>query len=258
MSENSVMNPEEQYIRETLEEIGIPVDNMMIRRFIFLYHILTERNKVINLTRITDFRDVVIKHFADSLTINKVLNIREGYSFIDIGCGAGFPGLPIGIAYNGLKINMIDSVGKKINFVNEAISGITRELPYKEGERKRDSLRNSAAMHVRAEELAFEKDHRENYDICVSRAVANMSVLAEYALPFVRVGGKFVAYKGADCSSEVKEAGNAIKILGGEISEMKTLDLFGNERTLVVITKKGRTDKRFPRHAGIPAKNPLV
>lgn len=199
---------------------------------------LIETNKKFNLTSIDNPEGINIKHFEDSLTIRSYIN--KGMKVLDIGSGAGFPGIPLRIEEK-FDLTLIDSVNKKVGFMNEVI----KEL----------ELENARAIHVRAEDYA--KDHREEFDMVISRAVANLSTLAEYALPFLKVGGIFIAMKGPKAEEEYKNAQNALEILGGELINIDKIDLYGNTRKNILIKKVRSTKKKYPRGKNQPKKNPL-
>ena len=199
---------------------------------------LIETNKKFNLTSIDDPDQIRIKHFEDSLTIKSYIN--DGMKVLDIGSGAGFPGIPLRIEKN-FDLTLIDSVNKKVNFMNQVIDEL--------------NLKNTRAVHVRAEDYA--KDHREEFDMVVSRAVANLSTLSEYALPFLKVGGIFIAMKGPKAEEEYEDAQNALKILGGELINIDSLDLYGNTRKNILIKKVRSTKKKYPRDKNLPKKKPL-
>ena len=229
-----------------LHEAEIHNLNMSVRQaeqLIAYYEELIETNKVMNLTRITDFRDAVEKHFIDSLMITRDVDLNKIHRVLDIGSGAGFPGLPLKILYPHLDVLMIDSVGKKMNFV----SGVIQKL----------GLAGVEARHARAEELARDKKYRESFDLCVSRAVANLSTLSEYCLPFVKKGCVFAAYKSDQCEEEVRQAASAIRKLGGDQAVIDTFSLYGMGRSIITIKKKQPTPAAYPRKAGIPSKEPL-
>ena len=196
-----------------------------------------------NLTNITEPLEVIEKHFIDSLTVLK--NVNENDSIIDVGTGAGFPGIPIKIAYPKSKVTLLDSLNKRIKFLNEVISKL--------------NLEDINTIHGRAEELAHNKEHREKYDIAIARAVAPLNVLSEYLLPFVKIGGHAICMKGSKGKDESKEGENAIRILGGEIKSIKEFKLPNTdiERTIVEIEKNKSTEKRYPRKPGTPSKEPL-
>lgn len=199
---------------------------------------LIETNKKFNLTTIDEPDQIKIKHFEDSLTIESYIN--EGMKVLDIGSGAGFPGIPLRIEKD-FDLTLIDSVNKKVNFMNQVIEEL--------------DLKNTRAIHVRAEDFA--KEHREEFDMVISRAVANLSTLSEYALPFLKVGGIFIAMKGPKAEEEYEDAKNALKILGGELINIDSMDLHGNTRKNILIKKVRSTKKKYPRGKNLPKKNPL-
>lgn len=199
---------------------------------------LLEVNAHTNLTAITNPREIEIKHFKDSLTV--LSYIKEKDKVLDIGAGAGFPGLPLRIEKD-FDLTLIDSVNKKVVFMNEVIEKL--------------GLKNTRAIHTRAEDYAREK--RESFDVIVSRAVANMATLSEYALPFLKVGGLFIALKGPKAEEELEASKNALNILGGRVKEIKAFDLDGNERVNIVIEKVKKTKDKYPRGKNLPKKEPL-
>ena len=199
---------------------------------------LLEVNSHTNLTAITDPSEIEIKHFKDSLTVLDY--IKEGDKVLDIGAGAGFPGIPLRIEKE-IDLTLIDSVNKKVKFMNEVIEKL--------------NLESARAIHVRAEDFA--KDQREKYDVVVSRAVANMRTLSEYCLPFLKVGGLFVALKGPKAMEELADAKNAIEILGGEVIKTESIDLSGNDRVNIVVQKIKKTKNKYPRGKNLPKKDPL-
>lgn len=199
---------------------------------------LLEVNSHTNLTTITDPSDIRVKHFDDSLSIIDYIN--EGSKVLDIGSGAGFPGIPLRIEKN-FDLTLIDSVNKKVKFMNEVIEKL--------------ELKNTRAIHTRAEDFA--KNERETYDLVISRAVANMSTLSELCIPFLKVGGLFIAMKGPKADEELEEAENALKVLGGEIIKLDRFDLDGNERVSIIVRKNHPTKIKYPRGKNLPKKNPL-
>lgn len=199
---------------------------------------LLEVNSHTNLTTITDPAEIEVKHFKDSITVLDYIN--EGDRVLDLGAGAGFPGIPLRIEKD-FDLTLIDSVNKKVNFMNEVIEKLC--------------LTHTRAIHTRAEDFA--KENRESFDVVVSRAVANMSTLSELCLPFVKVGGLFIALKGPKADEEVKLAANALNILGGEVIESKKFDLDGNERCNVVVKKVRSCKKTYPRGQNLPKRKPL-
>ena len=227
-----------------MEKTGVPVTPDMVRRLMDFYQYLIEKNQVMNLTAITDFTDVVNKHFADSVLPAQYLPVDAVSTVLDLGCGAGFPGLPLKICFPQLSVTLLDAVGKKVRFVQE-----TADLL---------GLDHVKALHDRAEDLARKEDYREKFDLCTSRAVANLAVLSEYCLPFVKKGGYFAAYKAGNSEQEIAEAQNAVRKLGGRIEKVIPYSWEGMERTLVVIKKEKETPSAYPRKAGIPSRKPLT
>ena len=227
-----------------LEELKIDYDNKKLNQTETFYEMLIEKNKVMNLTRITDREDVYVKHVLDSLLIVKLIDISD-QSIIDIGTGAGFPGIPIKIFFPDTKITLLDSLNKRILFLNEVI--------------EKTGLKDISTIHGRAEEVSRDKDHREKYDLALSRAVANMSVLSELCIPFVKTGGQFIAYKSSDSKQETDDACNAVKILSGGDINVSRYKLPESEiyRNIVLINKKTSTPKKYPRNPGVISKNPL-
>lgn len=227
-----------------LNQLNIKLSNDQIHQFLKYYELLIEKNKVMNLTAIIDFDEVIDKHFIDSLSLIKVCNL-DNISLIDVGTGAGFPGIPLKIAFPKMQITLLDSLNKRVSFLNDVIHGL--------------QLDKINVFHGRAEDYGRNVNYREQYDVCVSRAVANMSVLAEYCLPFVKVSGQFVSYKSGNIDEELIKSEYAIKTLGGEIirKESFLLPETDIERTLIVINKVNYTKKTYPRKAGKPEKEPL-
>lgn len=219
------------------------IDNNKIQKFYDYMNLLVEWNKKINLTAITEEKDIILKHFVDSLTVLKY--IKENKSIVDVGTGAGFPGIPLAIMNDSLKITLVDSLNKRINFLNEVCSKI--------------KLKNTKAIHSRAEEFGQDNNYRESYDIAISRAVSNLTVLAEYLLPLVKVGGKIICMKGPDIEEELKQAKSAIDILGGKFERCDNFCLPKSDisRNIIIINKIKETPKKYPRKAGTPVKTPL-
>ena len=230
-----------------LEELNITLTDEQIEQFLQYYEMLVEKNKVMNLTGITEYEEVIQKHFLDSLSLIRVIPdiASQKLTVIDLGTGAGFPGIPLKIAFPNLKITLLDSLNKRINFLNEVIDAL--------------GLKKVSAVHGRAEEMASNATHRQQYDLCVSRAVSNLAVLTEYCLPFVKKGGLFVSYKSADSDAEIQEGKKAISILGGKLTSVDKFQLPDSDlrRALVCIKKVKDTPKKYPRKAGTPAKLPL-
>ena len=226
-----------------LNAIGIALSNLQIQHFITYYEMLVEKNKVMNLTAITDFDEVIEKHFEDSLSLIQAVDLRKSQTVIDLGTGAGFPGIPLKIAFPELQITLADSLNKRILFLNDVIQKL--------------ELERIETVHGRAEDLAKNAKYREQFDLCVSRAVANLSTLSEYCLPFVKIGGKFVSYKAGECDEEVIASQSSVFLLGGKISDVKKFELGESKRAFVIIDKVSGTPKKYPRKAGTPSKDPL-
>lgn len=233
------------FFKEDLCQLGITLTDRQVEQFLQYYEMLAEWNQMMNLTAITEYRDVMKKHFVDSLSLVKACDLQNGLSLMDVGTGAGFPGLALKIAFPGLKVTLLDSLNKRILFLNAVIDKL--------------ELSDVEAVHGRAEDQAKPGRLREVYDICVSRAVANLSVLSEYCLPFVRVGGVFVSYKSEKIFQELTDAKDAIKILGGKVKDQIEFMLPDSDfyRSLVVIEKHHSTPVKYPRKAGLPAREPL-
>lgn len=226
-----------------LKAIGIELSDEQLEQFLTYYEMLIEKNKVMNLTAITDFDEVLEKHFEDSLSLIQAVDLEKSQAVIDLGTGAGFPGIPLKIAFPDLQITLADSLNKRILFLDDVI----REL----------GLVGIDTVHGRAEDLAKNSDYREKFDLCVSRAVANLSTLSEYCLPFVKIGGKFISYKAGECDEEVAASKSSIFLLGGKISDIKKFELGESGRAFVIIDKVSGTPKKYPRKAGTPSKDPL-
>ncbi|HJC09834.1 MAG TPA: 16S rRNA (guanine(527)-N(7))-methyltransferase RsmG [Candidatus Blautia merdigallinarum] len=234
-----------QILEQKLGELGIKQDQNQLERFHKFYQLLIEWNKVMNLTGITEYEDVVEKHFVDSLSIIKAIDLSRIHTVIDVGTGAGFPGIPLKIAFPHLRVVLLDSLNKRIKFLDEVISQL--------------GLTEIRTIHGRAEEYARKEEYREQFDLCVSRAVANLSTLSEYCLPYIQVGGIFVPYKSGEIDDEVEQSKKAVRILGGNIKKVMKFELPGTDihRSFVLIHKEQHTQKKYPRKAGIPAKEPL-
>ena len=222
---------------------GIELNDRQIAQFNQYYELLTEKNKVMNLTAITGYNDVVKKHFIDSMMISRIVDMRKITTLCDIGTGAGFPGIPLKIVYPHLRLSLVDSVGKRVNFLSEVVEKI--------------GLENVETIHSRTEDLAHNPKYREKYDLVTARAVASMNVLSEYCIPYAKIGGYFAAYKSGNIEEELNNARNAVNTLGGTIEKTDMFDLYGMGRSIVLIRKVKNTPKVYPRKAGTPSKNPL-
>lgn len=234
-----------QIFENKLNELGITLTDKQKQQFDKFYELLVEWNKVMNLTGITDYEEVNEKHFVDSLSIVKAIDMESVESVIDVGTGAGFPGIPLKIAFPHLKVVLLDSLNKRINFLNEVIAQL--------------GLTDIKTIHGRAEDYAKQAEYRENFDLCVSRAVANLSTLSEYCLPYVSMNGMFVPYKSGEIDEELENSKKAVKILGGKIENVVKFQLPGTDigRSFVKVRKIANTNKKYPRKAGLPAKEPL-
>ena len=236
----------EQFIKE-LSLLSLHLEEDQLNQFYKYYELLTEWNKVMNLTAITELEEVVTKHFVDSLSLIRAVGDlwEQPYRIIDVGTGAGFPGIPLKIVFPELDITLMDSLNKRIKFLNEVIGQL--------------NLDKIEAIHDRAEDMGRNPIYREQYDLCVSRAVANLSTLSEYCMPFVKVGGAFIPYKSGKIEEELVAGKHAVFLLGGKVERVETFLLPGTEaeRSLVIIRKNTEISKRYPRKAGLPSKEPL-
>lgn len=231
--------------KQQLSRLNLSLSNEQEQQFHRYYELLVEWNNVMNLTAITEYDQVNEKHFVDSLAIVKAVNIEKIDSVIDIGTGAGFPGIPLKIMFPHLKVVLLDSLQKRINFLNAVIDDL--------------ELKNISALHGRAEDYAKKLDYREQFDLCVSRAVANLSTLSEYCIPYIRVGGIFISYKSGSVDEEIFDSKKAITLLGGKVDDIIKFQLPDTEisRSFVKIEKVSETKKKYPRKAGLPAKEPI-
>lgn len=234
------------HFRNGLSKLEITLTEQQFDQFICYYELLIEWNKVMNLTTIIEFDEVVTKHFIDSLSLIHAIELTENLTVIDIGTGAGFPGIPLKIAFPYLKITLLDSLQKRVNFLNNVITTL--------------KLESIKAIHGRAEDFAKPNELREKYDLSVSRAVANLATLTEYCLPFVKMNGRFISYKSEKIAEEIETAKKGIQRLGGKIENQVAFHLPDSDinRNLIVIRKVKLTPKQYPRKSGLPAKEPLI
>ena len=239
------MNYDFSHFQRILEKWEIPFSSEQQKQFVTYYEMLVEKNKVMNLTAITEFDEVLDKHFLDSIALARYVDLTTSISLIDLGTGAGFPGMPLKIMFPNLKVTLADSLNKRIVFLDEVIGEL--------------GLTDIQTVHARAEDLAHNSDYREQYDYCVSRAVANLSSLSEYCLPFVRIGGSFISYKSGEIEEELAAAKKAIFLLGGQFDQVIPFQLEGTDlsRSFVLINKDKKTAKTYPRKSGMPTKKPL-
>ncbi len=233
-------------LEDGCQAFGVTLTDKQIEQFEKYYELLVEWNKVMNLTGITEFDEVMQKHFVDSVAAAKYAEMEKVNSLIDVGTGAGFPGIPLKIVYPHIQVTLLDSLNKRIKFLEEVVDNL--------------GLTGIETVHGRAEDAAKKAEYREQFDLSVSRAVANLASLTEYCLPFVKVGGKFVSYKSVSVDEEITQSKKAVYVLGGEIEKVEKFNLPESdmERSLVIIEKKRSTPKKYPRKAGMPTKEPLV
>lgn len=234
---------------EKAAELNVELSTEQIKQFEVYYEMLIETNKVMNLTAITELDEVITKHFLDSLALAEVYpdicNPDKNLKVLDLGTGAGFPGIPLKIAFPHLQVTLMDSLNKRVKFLQSVINKL--------------ELCDINGVHGRAEEMARNAAYRESFDLCVSRAVANLSTLSEYCLPFVKNGGKFISYKSADIEEELESAKKAINVLGGKLTAVKKFTLPDSdiERSFVLVDKVKNTPKTYPRKAGTASKEPI-
>lgn len=240
-----MINYDTTQFHKDLSDLNIHLTEKQVQQFLVYYEMLIEWNEVMNLTAITDYEDVMKKHFVDSVSLVKACDLSGNLSVIDIGTGAGFPGLALKIAFPDLNVILLDSLNKRILFLNEVIGKL--------------GLQGIETVHGRAEDYAKQDRYRESFDLCVSRAVANLSTLSEYCLPFVKVDGFFVSYKSEKILEELLSAEHAISLLGGKVEKQVEFTLPDSDiyRNLLVVKKMENTPFKYPRKAGLPGKEPL-
>ena len=238
------LNEFSKELEELLSKIDINIDKKISEKFYNYMQILLEWNEKINLTAIVDQKEIILKHFVDCGTALKYLD--KSQKVLDLGTGAGFPGIPLKLLNEELDITLVDALNKRINFLNEVIMKL--------------ELNKIKTIHSRAEELSRNKEHREKYDVIVSRAVANMSVLLEYTMPFIKKGGKCICMKGPNIEEELVNAKKALNVLGGEIEKIENITLPDSDikRNIIIIKKIKETPKQYPRKAGKPSKEPIM
>ena len=234
-----------EFLVRTAAAAGADLTLEDVEKFSKYGDLLLEWNKIMNLTAVTDEREIVLKHYIDSITILPYLDRICCKTFIDIGTGAGFPGIPVKILRPDINVVLLDSLGKRVNFLNIVISEL--------------GLKEIRAVHMRAEDGGKSQNYRENFDFCVSRAVASLDVLSEYCLPFVKVGGYFISMKGPAVFEEAEKGERAIEVLGGKLEEIREIDVpfVEGKRYAAVIRKIGKTPEKYPRKAGKAAKSPI-
>ena len=230
-------------MQEKSKVLGVRFLVEQTEQFFEYMNLLIEWNEKMNLTAITDPEEIILKHFIDSITIIK--DIEDGSKVVDVGTGAGFPGIPLSIMNPTLKITLVDSLNKRLIFLQEVVNKL--------------NLKNIEIVHARAEEFGQNKKYRENFDISTSRAVANLSTLSEYLIPLVKVGGKVISMKASDAQAEIEDAQKAIEVLGGRIEKIDEFNLPQSDigRTVVVIKKEKQTPNKYPRKPGTPSKEPI-
>ncbi|MDD4389410.1 MAG: 16S rRNA (guanine(527)-N(7))-methyltransferase RsmG [Eubacteriales bacterium] len=235
-------------LKAVLNAMNIKYDKTMESRFVSYMEGILRWNEKINMTAITDPDEFITKHFVDSIICVEMKQVRDAVNVIDIGTGGGFPGIPLAIIFPEKKFVLVDSVKKRLNIIEELCAEV--------------GIKNATVIHARAEDLANKKECRAQYDLCVSRAVANLATLSEYCLPFVRKGGFFLAYKGTGAEAELMEAENAISLLGGKLESIyeppeEILPYFSLSHKILFIKKIKDTPSKYPRKAGVPSKEPL-
>lgn len=240
------------FLNNKFKKNNIHLSDKQQNQFLAYYELLIEKNKVMNLTAITDFEEVVVKHFVDSISLIRVVNLSKVSNIIDVGTGAGFPGIPLKIVFPEIDLVLLDSLNKRIKFLNDVINVLQLNTYPKEN--------SIVTIHGRAEDLGRDSLYREKFDLCVSRAVANLATLSEYCLPFVKKGGAFISYKSGNVDDELTQGEKSIKVLGGTITKVDKFQLADTdiERSLILISKNDFTPKKYPRLLGKPKKEPIV
>jgi len=235
----------DSYLVNLCDMFHVKLSDGQVDQFNRYYELLVKKNEVMNLTAITDYHEVCLKHFADSISLSQYFDMSSVDSLIDVGTGAGFPGIPLKILFSNLNVTLLDSLNKRLLFLEDVIDEL--------------DLDNIKTVHSRAEEAGRMKNLRENYDLCVSRAVANLSTLSEYCLPLVKVGGNFISYKAGEVEDEINSAKHAINKLGGKIKRVEEFSLPDSDisRSFVIIEKVNETSNFYPRKPGTPNKKPL-
>ena len=233
----------EVFFEEMQKKLDIKLNVEQLEKFYKYMGLLIEWNEKMNLTAITEPNEIILKHFVDSLTILK--EISNNSKVVDVGTGAGFPGIPLSIANESLKITLVDSLNKRLIFLQEVIEKL--------------ELKNVEIIHSRAEDFGQNKKYRENFDFATSRAVANLSTLSEYLIPLVKINGKCICMKASDVEEEINQAKNAINVLGGTIEKIEEFKLPESDigRTIIIINKQKQTPNKYPRKAGTPSKEPI-
>lgn len=239
------MNKEEFFtiLSEKAKEIEIELNEKQLEQFYNYMNLLIEWNQKVNLTAIVEPKEIILKHFIDSLTICKYT--KNAKTLVDVGTGAGFPGIPLKIVNEGIKVTLLDSLNKRINFLNEIIEKL--------------ELKNIETIHARVEEFGKNKKYRETFDIATSRAVANLSTLSEYMIPLIKLGGESICMKGSEIDKELESSKKAINVLGGKIESVKSFNLPETDmkRNIIIIKKVNLTPTKYPRKPGTPAKEPI-
>ena len=230
-------------LAEQLNSIGVQASAEQIELMTRYMEMILDRNQHINLTAIKDPDEFLLRHYVDSAAVMNIPEYQEASSVLDLGTGAGFPGVPLAILSPDKEFVLLDSLRKRLNVIEEFCGEL--------------GIHNVKVLHARAEDAGRDKKIREKMDLCVSRAVADLSVLSEYCLPVVRKGGAFIAYKGSDVESEAREAQKAVRVLGGKLDRIKKVSVQGMEHSLLVIHKNSKTPAQYPRKAGTPAKSPI-